>query len=83
MSINIEECVKIHQAVVANNVILAVCHVLRYTNYTKAIRRILDSNVLGDIVNIQHLEPVGFWVRISNFGLDCVNVYFIPWCQFQ
>ncbi|XP_021949002.1 uncharacterized protein LOC110846528 [Folsomia candida] len=67
MSINIEECVKIHQAVVANNVILAVCHVLRYTNYTKAIRRILDSNVLGDIVNIQHLEPVGFWHFAHSF----------------
>jgi predicted dehydrogenase len=67
MSINVEECVKIHQAVIKNHVILAVCHVLRYTQYTKAIRRILDSKVLGDIVNIQHLEPVGFWHFAHSF----------------
>lgn len=61
MSVTIDECALIYKAVVRNKVILAVGHVLRYTQYTKAIKRVLDSNVLGDIVNIQHLEPVGFW----------------------
>lgn len=32
-----------------------------FSEYTKAVKRILDSKVLGDVVNIQHLEPVGFW----------------------
>lgn len=31
MSVNVEECVQIHKAVTSNKVILAVCHVLRYT----------------------------------------------------
>lgn len=61
MSVTIDECALIYKAVVRNEVELAVGHVLRYTQYTKAIKRVLDSNVLGDIVNIQHLEPVGFW----------------------
>jgi predicted dehydrogenase len=61
MSINVEECVQIYQAVMKNKVLLAVGHVLRYTNYTTVMKKILDSKVLGDIVSIQHLEPVGFW----------------------
>lgn len=61
MSTNIQECVEICEAVAKNNVILAVGHVLRYTQYTKSLKKVLDSKVLGDIVSIQHLEPVGFW----------------------
>jgi len=61
MAVSIDECVEIYKAVVENNVILAVGHVLRYTDYTTVLMRILASNALGDIVNIQHLEPVGFW----------------------
>lgn len=61
MSVTVDDCALIYQAVVRNSVMLAVGHVLRYTQYTKAMKRVLDSNVLGDIVNIQHLEPVGFW----------------------
>ncbi|CAL8082801.1 unnamed protein product [Orchesella dallaii] len=67
MSINIEECVQIYEAVVKNNVILSVGHVLRYTPYTNSLMKILDSKVLGDIVNIQHLEPVGFWHFAHSF----------------
>jgi len=59
--------VQIHKAVSENNVILAVCHVLRYTQYTKALRKILDSKVLGNIVSIQHFEPVGFWHFAHSF----------------
>jgi len=67
MSINVDECVQIHKAVSENNVILAVCHVLRYTQYTKAVRKVLDSKVLGNIVSIQHLEPVGYWHFAHSF----------------
>ncbi|MEJ3745715.1 Gfo/Idh/MocA family oxidoreductase [Actinomycetes bacterium KLBMP 9797] len=40
---------------------LAVCHVLRYTPLTRRIRALLDSGRLGELVSIQHLEPVGWW----------------------
>jgi predicted dehydrogenase len=39
--------------------IFAVGHVLRYMPYTKALKEALPS--IGDIVSVQHLEPVGFW----------------------
>jgi len=55
------ECHNIYTAVTSNNVILAVGHVLRYTPYNLKIKSLLESGIIGEIVNIQHLEPVGFW----------------------
>jgi len=40
---------------------LAVCHVLRYTPLTEKIRAVVDAGRLGELVSIQHLEPVGWW----------------------
>lgn len=38
--------------------IVAVCHVLRYAPYFVKLKDIMQSGVLGDIVSIQHLEPI-------------------------
>lgn len=38
--------------------IVAVCHVLRYAPYFVKLREIMQSGVLGDIVSIQHMEPI-------------------------
>jgi predicted dehydrogenase len=62
-----EECTKIVEAAKKANVILGVCHVMRYTNYTKALKKLLDSGAIGEIVNIQHLEPVGYWHQAHSF----------------
>lgn len=56
-----ESCQRIIEAVVANKNIFAVCHVLRYTNYTRRLKELVSSGVIGDILSIQHLEPVGNW----------------------
>lgn len=61
MAITISDCQNIIAAVEKNNVIFTVGHVLRYTRYMCAVMEILQSKVIGEIVNIQHLEPVGFW----------------------
>ena len=37
---------------------LAIAHVLRYTPQAIKIKEIIDSGAIGDIVNIQLLEPV-------------------------
>lgn len=71
MSVTVDECALIYKAVTRNDVMLAVGHVLRYTTYTKAIKEVLESNVLGDIINIQHLEPVGFW----HFAHSVIKIY--------
>lgn len=40
------------------NRIVAVCHVLRYSPYFIKVKEMIDSGVLGEIVSMQHLEPV-------------------------
>jgi predicted dehydrogenase len=56
-----ESCQRIIETVIANNTIFAVCHVLRYTNYTQRLKSLVTSGLIGDILSIQHLEPVGNW----------------------
>jgi predicted dehydrogenase len=58
---------RIARAATEAGVLLAVCHVMRYTGYTRAVRAVLDSGRLGKIVSIQHLEPVGWWHHAHSF----------------
>jgi predicted dehydrogenase len=67
MAPDIEGCKRITKAVVENDVILSVGHVLRYTKYTQKLKELLDSGVIGDIVSLQRLEPVGYWHQAHSF----------------
>lgn len=55
------ECRRIVKTVLDNKIIFAVGHVMRYTPYTRRMKAIIDRGAIGEVVNIQHLEPVGFW----------------------
>ncbi|KAK9701197.1 hypothetical protein K7432_011819 [Basidiobolus ranarum] len=59
MAVSIKDCQRIVSAVTENNVIFAVCHALRYTPYNRMLKKLIQSDTLGSIINIQHLEPVG------------------------
>ncbi|HJO94900.1 MAG TPA: Gfo/Idh/MocA family oxidoreductase [Victivallales bacterium] len=61
MAATAEECIKIYDAVKDRDIFFGVCHVLRYTPHTKKLKEIIDSGAIGEIVNIQRLEPVGYW----------------------
>jgi predicted dehydrogenase len=54
------DCRRIVEAVERAGVLFAVCHVLRYTPYTALVKRVVDAGRLGQVVSVQHLEPVGF-----------------------
>lgn len=62
-----EECRRIVDTAINNGIILSVCHVLRYTNYTRTMKTILDSGRIGEIVSIQRLEPLGYWHQVHSF----------------
>jgi len=47
----------LHQSKKYGNIV-AVCHVLRYTAYFRQMKAIIDSGELGEVVSVQHLEPV-------------------------
>jgi predicted dehydrogenase len=55
------ECVDLVAAVEAAGVLFGVCHVLRYTPYTALVARLVRQGRLGDLVGVEHLEPVGWW----------------------
>jgi len=56
-----EESRRIVAAIESAGVLFGVCHVMRYMPYTDLVKSVVDSGVLGDIINVQHLEPVGWW----------------------
>jgi predicted dehydrogenase len=56
-----EECVQVVEAAERAGVILAVCHVMRYTPYTEAVKQVVASGRLGQIAGVEHTEPVGWW----------------------
>lgn len=62
-----KECEQIVQAAIDNNVIFSVCHVLRYTRYTQKLKALLSEGIIGDVVSIQHLEPVAYWHQAHSF----------------
>lgn len=48
-------------------VLFAVCHVMRYTDYTRRLKDLIDSGSIGTIASIEHLEPVGYWHQAHSF----------------
>jgi predicted dehydrogenase len=61
------ECRAIVDTVKAAGILFGVCHVMRYTRYTQRLKALVESGAIGDLVNIQHLEPVGFWHQAHSF----------------
>jgi len=40
---------------------LHICHVLRYTKHFQKMKSVIESGILGDIVNVSHRENVAWW----------------------
>lgn len=60
-------CQQIVDAAREQRILLAVGHVLRYTAYTQQVKAVVTSGALGEIVSVQHLEPVGYWHMAHSF----------------
>ncbi|TDD72177.1 Gfo/Idh/MocA family oxidoreductase [Actinomadura darangshiensis] len=61
------DALRIVDAVERAGVLLAVCHVLRYTGYTRTLRRLIADGRIGTPVSVQHLEPVGWWHHAHSY----------------
>jgi predicted dehydrogenase len=88
-------CRRIVEAVERAGVLFAVCHVLRYTPYTALVKQVVDAGRLGEVVSVQHLEPVGFlhhahsyvrgpWRRqdSASFMLMAKSCHDLDWLQY-
>ena len=60
-------CRRIVAAAKKSGKMFAVCHVMRYTKYTQFVKRMIDKGAVGDIVSVEHHEPVGFWHQAHSF----------------
>lgn len=67
MAPNEADCRRIAAAVLEAKVLFAVCHVMRYTDYTQKLKALITSGLIGDVVSLQHLEPVGYWHQAHSF----------------
>ena len=55
-----KECRNILAQTKKYNGIVAVCHVLRYAPYFVALHKVLENKMIGDIVSMQHMEPIQY-----------------------
>lgn len=55
----LEECMLIAQTARKHDVLVSVCHVLRYHPYFMKIKELVDSGELGNIISINHRTSVG------------------------
>ncbi|GAB6991752.1 Gfo/Idh/MocA family protein [Paenibacillus pini] len=53
------ECVQMEQEALAQDRLLTICHVLRYTPFWQTIKQEIDEGAIGDIVSVQLNENVG------------------------
>ncbi|KAI0306962.1 hypothetical protein B0F90DRAFT_1622610 [Multifurca ochricompacta] len=61
MATSIEHCLQIEAAVKDAGIIFGMGHVLRYSPYSRAVTEVVRSGQLGQLVNAQHIEPIGHW----------------------
>ncbi|ASQ99754.1 Gfo/Idh/MocA family oxidoreductase [Streptomyces sp. 11-1-2] len=61
MATSVDEVDRIAAAAEGAGVSLTVCHVMRYSPYSVRVKEIVASGRIGDVVSVQHLEPIGYW----------------------
>lgn len=62
-----EELVKLREQTAEYPGMISVCHVLRYSPFFRKIKEILDAGTIGELINIQHMESIGFWHMAHSF----------------
>lgn len=61
------ECFEIYEMSKKYNRKVIVCHVLRYTPFYTAVKRVIDEGKLGEIVTINCSENVGYFHQAHSF----------------
>ena len=54
-----EECAAIANAAKAKGVRVLVCHVLRYTSFYKALKSVVESGMIGEVMSLDQIEAIG------------------------
>ena len=62
-----EEVLQVAEAKARTGRIVALAHVLLYTPYARRLKALLEEGAIGEVVSVQHLEPVGHWHFAHSF----------------
>lgn len=67
LATTLEDCLRIYRSLrppgdKPDRAIFSIGHVLRYSPHNMLLRQLLlEDGVIGDILSIEHTEPVGYW----------------------
>ncbi|KAI9737304.1 MAG: hypothetical protein M1818_005837 [Claussenomyces sp. TS43310] len=70
LATSLEDCISIYRSLLTSNdgnisspsKIFSIGHVLRYSPHNMLLRRLLlEEKVIGDIMSVNHTEPIGWW----------------------
>ena len=62
-----EQCRDITEAAERKGVHVVVCHVLRYTQFWRSVKKVIDAGRLGKIMSVIHMENVGHLHQSHSF----------------
>jgi predicted dehydrogenase len=84
LATSLDDCVSIYKSLLPNlpnttpSKIFSIGHVLRYSPHNMLLRKLLlEDKVIGEIMSINHTEPVGWWhfthsyVRYAHLSMQC------------
>ncbi|KAJ3909277.1 hypothetical protein F5879DRAFT_791884 [Lentinula edodes] len=61
MATTMEDCIRIEEAINRAGIIFGMGHVMRYSPYSQEITKIVQSQTLGQLINLVQVEPVGYY----------------------
>ena len=64
---DLNDCKAIYEASVRLKRKVIVCHVLRYSPFYSAIKKVVDSGVLGEVITVNASENVGYFHQAHSF----------------
>ncbi len=64
---DISACKRLAKAEKEYGACVQVCHSLRYTNFYRKVKEVIDSGKIGKVVSINHIEPVGTFHYAHSF----------------
>lgn len=79
MALTVEDCERIVAAADAAGVVLAVCHVYRYSHLFTELHRLVASGAVGDVVTVQQSENVAFWHYAHSYVRGHTRRSEVPW----
>lgn len=61
------ECILLGDYANKHDRVFSICHVLRFTSFFAALKKLLDEGRIGRLVSIQHNENVAYWHHAHSF----------------